>query len=97
MACLINPLTYPYLKDFENFLILSMIIIVPLSIPSRVILIVLELRLIQFPCLVDKEEDFVFKNPNKTVLETTLIKRTYVQWAGPSVFRINTVPASLSS
>ena len=57
----------------------------------------LALRLIQFPCLVDKEEDFFFQNPNKTVPETTLIKRTYVQWAGPNVFRINTVPASLSS
>ena len=33
-----------FLKDFENVLILSMIIIFPLSIPSRVILVVLGLR-----------------------------------------------------
>ena len=39
VICLIDLLTYPY-KGFENFLILSMNVISPLSRPSRVILVV---------------------------------------------------------
>ena len=39
----IDQLTYPYQKGFENFLVLSMIVIFPLGIPSRVILVVLDI------------------------------------------------------
>ena len=37
----VDLLPYPYQKGFKNFLILSMIVIFPLSIPSRIILVVL--------------------------------------------------------
>ena len=43
MVCFIDLLTYPYENGFENFLILSMIVIFPLSRSSRVILVVLDL------------------------------------------------------
>ena len=51
---------YPYQKGFQNFLILGMIVILPLSIPSRVILVALDLDI--------NLSTYIFQNVLRSIL-----------------------------